>query len=155
MEQESKYSDRFGVPHRVLRLHDDFFGALGRVAALAAIVELRLSDLVVTWGNQQKDTGAPVKRLAGRFDEIVRERRAAGLTVRDEMVDAVVYAVAVLEERNELLHSLWPAEDLGWRNKRLGPLTTTHKGLADVQQVIGRLCAASDKLYDFLSSPID
>ena len=50
--------DPFGIPARVLSLSDDFYGALGRVAALGALVELRFSDVVVQWGGRSRRSGS-------------------------------------------------------------------------------------------------
>ena len=43
------FVDEFGLPRHVLSKSDDFYAALGRVAAVAAIVELRMSDVVELW----------------------------------------------------------------------------------------------------------
>lgn len=146
--------DAFGVPGRVLSLSDEFYGALGRVAALGALVELRLSDVVVLWGKDPHDTGRFVQQLASRFEEIKKSRAEAGQAVPDGLVRAVHAARVAMKERNELLHSLWQGEELGWRNSRGGSVSTTYIGLPAVREVIGRLVGAVDGLGAYLYSPI-
>lgn len=147
--------DTFGVPGRVLSLSDEFFGALGRVAALGAVVELRVSDIVVLWGKNSEDAGQNMGRLARRFKEIAKSRVEAGQDVPAQLTTAIKSASAVMKERNELLHSLWPREDSGWRNRREGTLPTHFVGIADVLEVIDRLVKAIDALGWYLRSPID
>ena len=149
------WSDRFGIPRNVLNLTDDFYGGLGRVAALASIVELRLSNVVAQWGGRREDDGQPVNALKKRFKAIEEERRGANKEMPDALSAAVVSATDALQERNEVLHSLWPREDSGWRNRPTGTVTTTYQGVEDLQGVIERLLAASDALFLFLRSPID
>jgi hypothetical protein len=147
--------DAFGVPGRVLGLSDEFYGALGRVAALGALVELRMSDVVVLWGRDQSDTGKLMKQLTDRFKAIRNERLKAGKHVPDGLAKAVAAAVAVMLERNELLRSLWPGEEKGWRNRSTGSVPTKYIGLSDVTAVIARLVDAVDGFRPYLSSPID
>lgn len=147
--------DAFGVPGRVLSLSDEFFGALGRVAALGAIVELRVSDIVVLWGKNAQDAGQNMAQLTRRFREIAKTRAEARHEVPDGLITAINTARAAMKERNELLHSLWPREDLGWRNRREGTLPTQYIGIDDVREVISRLVIAVDSLGRYLRSPID
>ena len=145
--------DAFGVPGRVLRVSDVFYGALGRVAALGAVVELRMSDVVVLWGRETSDAGGFMQHLADRFKEIKKVRISAGQDVPDGLIRAVANAKVAMNERNELLHSLWPGEAIGWRNRRSGAISTTYVGLSAVCEVIGRLVSASDELGQYLYSP--
>ena len=147
--------DAFGVPGRTLSLSDEFYGALGRVAALGALVELRLSDVVTLWGKNPKDTGQFMQHLTDRFKEIKTSRIKAGQVVPDGLVRAVSAAKAVMKERNELLHSLWPGENIGWRNRPGGSVPTKYVGLPSVRKVVGRLVKAVDGLGPYLYSPID
>ena len=109
----SKLNDAFGVPSNVLRLSDQFYGGLGRVAALGAIVELRMSDIVVLWGGETSDAGKPIHYLMGRFREITKARRDADQDVPEGLNRVVAEARAVMKERNELIHSLWPGNSDG------------------------------------------
>jgi hypothetical protein len=147
--------DAYGVPGRVLGLTDEFYGALGRIAALGALVELPMSDIVVQWGRETCDTGAFMQHLTGRIEEITKARRKAGQDVPPGLAPAVKDARSAMDERNQLLHSLWPSEDAGWRNRRDGTEPTEYVGLPALREVIGRLVEAVDGLVPFLYSPIE
>lgn len=110
--------DRYGVPGRMLNLSDAFYGAPGRVAALGALVELRMSDIVVLWGRETSDTGVFMQHLTDRFREIKKSRLDVVQDIPEGLIQAVADAKSVMKERNELLHGLWPGEDIGWRNRR-------------------------------------
>jgi hypothetical protein len=77
----SELGDAYSVPSNVLRLSDEFYGGLGRIAALGAIVELRMSDIVVLWGREDADTGQQMRLLVDRFREIKKARLDAGQDV--------------------------------------------------------------------------
>lgn len=147
--------DAHGVPGRVLNLTDDFYGALGRIAALGALVELRMSDIVVLWGREPSDTGAFMQQLTDRIDEIIKARRKAEQHVPPGLAPAVKVARSAMDERNQLLHSLWPREDAGWRNRPNGTEPTEHVGLPALQKVIVRLVEAVDGLGHSLYSSIE
>jgi len=146
--------DPYGVPGRVLNLSDEFFGALGRVAALGALIELRMSDIVVLWGGEQNDTGEFMQHLSDRTKEITQARMKAELEVPDGLAPAVKAARSAMNERNTLLHSLWPGEDMGWRNRPRGPEPTDCVGVEALKAVIDRLVVAVDGLGPFLRSPV-
>lgn len=147
--------DAHGVPGRVLNLTDDFYGALGRIAALGALIELRMSDIVTLWGREPSDTGAFMQQLTDRIDEIIKARCKAGQEVPERLAPAVKTARLAMDERNQLLHSLWPREDAGWRNRPNGTEPTKYVGLPALQKVIVRLVQAVDGLGHFLYSPIE
>jgi len=147
--------DDFGVPRRMLNLSDDFYGGLGRVAALGALVELRLSNVIVLWGNDASDEGQPIHHLSKRFKKIRTARIEAGYEFPAGLTDAVAAATDAMAERNELLHSMWPAETSGWRNRPGGTTTTRYAGVPAVREVIGRLVAAVEGLGPYLRSPFD
>ncbi|HWL41784.1 MAG TPA: hypothetical protein VNQ73_02485 [Ilumatobacter sp.] len=147
--------DAYGVPGRMLGLTDEFYGALGRIAALGALVELRMSHIVVQWGGETSDTGALMQQLTGRTGEIIKARHKAGQDVPSGLAPAVKAARSAMDERNQLLHSLWPREDAGWRNRPNGTKPTEYVGLPALRDVIGRLVEAVDGLGHFLYSPIE
>jgi hypothetical protein len=147
--------DSYGVPGRTLNLTDDFYGALGRIAALGALIELRMSDIVVQWGRETSDAGAFMQQLTDRIDEIIKARRKAKQVVPPGLTPAVKTARSAMDERNQLLHSLWPNEDAGWRNRPNGTEPTEYVGLAALRDVIGRLVEAVDGLGHYLYSPIE
>ena len=105
------------MPRRILNLSDDFYGGLGRVAALGALVELRLSNVIVLWGHDANDEGKPIHHLSKRFESIRKARIEAGYEFPVGLIDAVATATDAMAERNELLHSMWPGEASGWRNR--------------------------------------
>jgi hypothetical protein len=148
-------ADSYGVPGRTLNLSDEFYGALGRIAALSAIIELRLSNVVVLWGKDQSDEGMQAGQLCERFKVIKRERTKAGLEMPDGLSKAVSAGSAAIRERNEVLHSLWPADDLGWRNRPGETAATKFKGVAALKGIIGRMVKAVDGFEPYLRSPID
>lgn len=155
MTDASGLGDAYGVPGNVLRLSDEFYGGLGRIAALGAIVELRMSDIVVLWGREDADTGQQMRFLVDRFREIKKARFDAGQDVPEGLVRAVAAARAAMDERNELIHSLWPGEDIGWRNRRGGSVPTVHLGVPALRDVIGNLLRASEGLGRYLYSPTE
>lgn len=130
-------------------------GALGRVAALGALVELRLSNIVRSWGGQPEDEGQLMDHLYKRFKEIKAERQAAGLSTPDGLSEAVTAARRVMRKRNALLHSMWPSETTGWRNRPSGPVPTEAAGIDSVREVIDELVATVEALGQYLYSPID
>lgn len=151
----SELGDAYGVPNNVLRLSDEFYGGLGRIAALGAIVELRMSDIVVLWGREDADTGQQMRFLVDRFREIKKARIDAGQDVPELLVRAVDDAHVAMKQRNELIHSLWPGEDIGWRNRPGGSVPTVHLGVPALRDVIGHLLRASEGLGRYLYSPTE
>jgi len=81
--------------------------------------------------------------------------RKAGWAVNDKRNPAVKAARSAMDERNQLLHSLWPREDAGWRDRPSGTVPTEYVGLPALRDVIGRLVEAVDGLGHFLYSPIE
>lgn len=148
-------NDRFGVPGNVLTLPDDFYGALGRIAAVGALVELNVSHIVVMWGNDQADAGRLMSHLSKRFKTIKRARIAAKLEMPGALVRAIAAAESAMHKRNEVLHSLWPHEDLGWRNRPEGTELTEPVGIDALCAVIAELVAALDGLREHVRSPIE
>jgi hypothetical protein len=147
--------DRFGVPGNVLKLPDDFYGALGRVAAVGALVELNVSYIVVLWGNDQADAGRLMSHLSKRFKAIERARMAARLEMPDALVRAMAAAESAMHKRNEVLHSLWPQEDFGWRSRPEGAVLTEPVGIDALCAVIAELVAALDGLREHVRSPVE
>jgi hypothetical protein len=58
-----------------------------------------------------------------------------------------------MKQRNELIHSLWPGEDIGWRNRPGGSVPTVHLGVPALGAVIERLLRAIEGLGLYLYSP--
>lgn len=61
-----------------------------------------------------------MSHLSKRFKAIKRARIAAKLETPDALVRAIAAAESAMNKRNEILHSLWPHEDFGWRNRPEG-----------------------------------
>lgn len=139
----------------VLRLSDEFYGGLGRVAALGAIVELQISNIVVFWGREDADTGKSMSHLMRRFKKIKKARLDAGLDVPKGLVEAVNKAHAAMDQRNELIHSLWPSEEYGWRNRPGERVSTDHLGVPALKAVIELLLGAIEGLGRYMYSPSD
>lgn len=107
--------DSFGLLARVLGLHDEaFYGAVGRVACLAAVVEdqLRTTLQSLRRSGQHSFAGTPAGQLLRMLRKDVKASR--GRTEERERVTVYLDRVAAaLLARNELLHSLWPAQQDG------------------------------------------
>jgi hypothetical protein len=147
--------DAYGLPVGVLGVSDEFYGGLGRIAALGAVVELRMSDIVVMWGGDDVTTGQQMGRLVSRFKAIKKARLAAGQDVPEGLFRAVAEANDAMKARNELIHSLWPGEEIGWRNRPGGSVPTVHLGVPALREVIAHLLRASEGLGRYLYSPTE
>jgi hypothetical protein len=120
-------TDSFGVPDRLLGPHtDEFYACVGRVVTLSALLEERLRVLV---RQQVSVTDAPAKLGRMQVSTMIR----TGLAQLDAFIDEpsrslagkfFARAIWVMEERNHVVHNLWPAQDegphLGWRSARGG-----------------------------------
>lgn len=117
-------TDAFGVPEYVLGSHDDqFYGAVGRVACLAAVIEERLRVLLQTLrhANQAAFSKMPV----GKVLVSLRSDTSRVASTDRECQIVTTYlgdASEAFQGRNDVLHSLWPAQDDGtWFRHRLDP----------------------------------
>jgi hypothetical protein len=160
--ESSSYAelDGYGVPANCLRLSDQFYGALGRVAALGALVESRMSDVIVGWTSSTDLAGRRMSDLVARFQQIRNERQDVPL----QLIDLVADADAAMKERNILIHSVWPSEDAGWKHEArivkktvvvrpYATVSTAGEGLSDIVAVIGRLAAVIRPLGNYVSAP--
>jgi hypothetical protein len=120
-------ADKFGLPESMFGfIDDDFAGALGRVAMVGALVESKLDMLVASLDNRTQShfAGEPIARQLATARKLLRgpiparpslskeERKHIGLLL--DQVEAVMW------QRNEVLHSVWPQPNLsaglGWRH---------------------------------------
>jgi len=118
-------TDSFGVPDRLLGPHtDEFYACVGRVVTLSALVEDRLRVLV---GQQVGLTVAPAKLAKMDPSTLVRAGLAHMVAFIDEPSrsladDFFARAKWAMEERNHIVHNLWPAQEagslFGWRSAR-------------------------------------
>jgi hypothetical protein len=115
-------SDRYRVPGRFFRdVPEDFYGLVGRVAMLSALLEDRLHVLycALAGAHQDKLAGESgtrlVKECRERLDRLRDEHRAEAAAFLDR-------AQAALNRRHEVVHSLWPFTEgpdaRGWRDTR-------------------------------------
>jgi len=115
--------DRFGVPNRFFGPHPgEFYGMIGRITCLSALLEHQLLVAYQTMTNSMQDEH--VRLSAGQL--LDRAQREVS-TVRDSgakqtLQDYLNRVGAALRLRNDFIHSLWPAQDgerlLGWRPSR-------------------------------------
>lgn len=111
-------TDRYGVPNRMFgEVPEGFYGLVGRIALLAALLEDRLHVLFCVLDQ------APQDRLAGESrTKLIKECRGRIDSVRDERQwrEFLNRAEAALHSRHAVLHSLWPFAQAqgvrGWRN---------------------------------------
>lgn len=113
-------SDRWGVPPGMFgAVDEDFYGLVGRVALVAALLEDRLHVLfcALSFAPQDRlagETGTTlIKECTKRLDRFPAERRG-------EAAALLADAEAALRKRHEVVHSLWPftgsSPVRGWRN---------------------------------------
>lgn len=105
---------------------DDFYGLIGRVALVATLLEDRVLGLLWALDNEPQATyaGLAATRLAPMIRQRVeRHADALGGALVADIESALVQALGVLEDRNALVHSLWPQPTMekaqGWRPKRV------------------------------------
>lgn len=154
--------DAFGVPGRMLNLSDDFYAALGRVAAIGALVDLKMSDLIRAWTKSDEISGQALRYQLEQFEQLRKERS----DVPDRLIDAVAEIDAAMKQRHTLIHGIWPGETIGWLNvarkvrkrkvvRPAGSMPNEVVGVEDVKAVIRRLVAAVDGVVPFISSPVN
>lgn len=112
--------DRFGVPIKIFGEHEeDFYGALGRVAALSALIEQQALGIFQTMTNspQNEYTQPAASQL------IKKACKALNPVGDDENKKTLLRYFtdigAALPKRNDYIHNLWPAQPgnrlFGWR----------------------------------------
>lgn len=120
-------SDRFGVPETLFGpVHDDFYGLVGRIALLSALLEDRVMTMLHSLDTNPHPTyaGLSASRIAPKIrDRVERHAQALGKELVEEVEEALTASITVLDERHALIHSLWPNPTLekaqGWRSKRV------------------------------------
>lgn len=154
-------TDRFGVPGKVFGAHDeDFFSALGRVAALSALVEHQALGTFQTMTNalQSEHSQLPAGQL-------IEKACKALLPINDDQDKQTLQRYfkdvsAALRERNDYIHNLWPAQPgdrlFGWRHSRVKnapadkqyeSLETTMDELRDFILRLVELIQRRDRVY--------
>jgi hypothetical protein len=141
-------TDDFGVPLNIMGRHrEEFFSILGRIVALAAILE---NKILVFYqylvGRRQDDhTELAVGRLiTNALQELQRLLPAEGDLAKEWLLEAK----KLTAKRNDYVHNMWPAQGdgrlFGWRvpKKKNAPASITTEGtLEEMRDDLGRLVA--------------
>jgi hypothetical protein len=142
--------DGYHLPHGILGRHpDEFYGAVGRVVCVCAVIEDQVTTLRHTLAglSQGERTHEPVDRQI----KVARSH----LPVLDDSARLLVgqyldAAAAAFRHRNELVHSSFPAQPDGrlWGHRPTrdrmvtdGRADTVETSLGELLEFIGRLAA--------------
>lgn len=116
-------TDRFGIPDSIFGIHgDDFYGGIGRVAVLSALIEHQALGILQTMTSslQSEHSRLPANQLIDKACKTLNsindcESRTVLLSYFNDIE-------AALRRRNDYIHSLWPAKPegrlYGWRAGR-------------------------------------
>lgn len=111
--------DRFGVPPNLMGRHpEEFFSILGRIVALAAILENKILVFYqyLVGRRQDEHTGLFVGQLIANALQQLHRLPPAD---RDLAEQFLLEAKAITDMRNDYVHNLWPAQGdgslFGWR----------------------------------------
>lgn len=140
--------DSYGMPERIFGSHpEDFYGAVGRIAGLSALLEQQLAAVrhSLARAPQGKFTHQPISKEIQTAHELVDSLPAER---RPLVSDYLGRAKAAINCRNDVVHSAFPAqasgELIGHRPDRVktvtdGGATWTKTSLADLRDLIGQL----------------
>jgi hypothetical protein len=111
--------DRFGVPPNLMGRHpEEFFSILGRIVALAAILENKILVFYqyLVGRRQDEHTGLFVGQLIANALQQLHRLPPADRELAEEFL---LEAKAITDKRNDYVHNLWPAQGdgrlFGWR----------------------------------------
>lgn len=155
-------TDSFGVPDNMFgRVPESFYGAVGRIVALGALVEMRFSGVIAELARLPEESlaGEQVGALRKRFQRLARDRASDGRPLPDRLTALCDEMSRAMERRNALVHSLWPEPKLdearGWRTvsrRRRRPgedyVVWTHTNDADLRSLIAELVRIAKELRD-------
>jgi hypothetical protein len=155
----------FGIPDNVFGVVPEaFYGALGRVAALGALVEMRLGQVVMELERvpETEVAGLQMSQLKDRIETLRKQRAQTARPLPAQLVALVEEAGQAMVRRNELVHSLWSnptlTEAKGWRparkKDRLDEANPVAWVLADepgLQSLIAELVRLARELRDVVS----
>ncbi|MFX0578417.1 hypothetical protein [Nocardia nepalensis] len=142
--------DRFGVPDNMFGpMPEDFYSAVGRVVLIAALLEVKLVDLLNTLDRVPQTTHAG-KHGAELVKSALKSLESTNPALRDQGKTVLVEALDALDRRNDVVHNVWtaPTSDAayGWRavHRRLRsephqPHVGTTMSLTDLSDFIGQL----------------
>jgi hypothetical protein len=145
---ESYDADEFGVPLNLMGPHPEhFFSVLGRIVALAAVLENKLLVFYQYLVGRRQDeyTELSVSRLiVNALQELHRLPPADGALAKEWLLEAK----AITAKRNDYVHNLWPAQGdgklFGWRvpkKKNAAAPITTEGTLEEMRDDLDRLIA--------------
>jgi hypothetical protein len=156
--------DGFGVPNNMLgKVPENFYGLLGRVVSITALMEAKLDDLVGTLTDKVQskfagqDTGRALSMARRMFIFPLAERPSTPYRVAKEALDLLDRVEALAHERNSVVHSVWPGVSLddvrGWRHtpKKQRPDEVTWTTWYETDEIdlvtfINRLATATEEL---------
>ncbi len=158
--------DRYGVPNNMFgRLPEDFYGLIGRIVAISALVENKLGDLVATLSDTVQsthageDSGRAIRNARRLLLFPVAVRPGVPFTVAAQLNELVDRVEGAMRERNDIVHSVWPGASLerarGWRrspkNQRPNDVEWTkwyETTELELVQFIASLANIVDELFD-------
>lgn len=114
-------ADRFGMSERRFGAwDDDFYGAVGRIALLAGLLEDRLDVLYALLDRRDSSSeGKPASQKVEACRKAARRLNESSRLAANDFLDEVSHALGL---RNEVVHSLWPASDsANQRGHRITP----------------------------------
>lgn len=143
-------SDSYAIPPNMFgNIPEEFFGALGRVVMVTALLELRLLDLVTALDHtmQEEHAGEPGRELIRACRTLLPDQDPSLSAEALDMLDRVHDALGM---RNAVVHSLWPspstAAAFGWRpvtkSKRAAagqPFVDINVSLTELQNLVRRM----------------
>ena len=141
-------ADEFGVPVNIMGRHpEDFFSILGRIVALAAVLENKILGFYQYLVGRRQDAYTELsvgQLIADALQELHRLPPNDADLARDWLLEAK----AVTRKRNDYVHNLWPAQGdgrlFGWRMPRKKNATesiTTEGTLEEMRADLNRLVA--------------
>jgi hypothetical protein len=111
--------DRFGVPPNIMGRHpEDFFSILGRIVALAAVLENKVLVFYqhLVGGRQDEHSELGVGQLVTNG---LQELHRLPPADRDLAKEWLLEAQVMTAKRNDYVHNMWPAQGdnrlFGWR----------------------------------------
>lgn len=143
--------DQYGVPDNMFgHVPEEFYGMIGRVVMVAAVLEMRLWDLATNLDghDRQKHAGKSAKQLEEVCRPLLAEQQDPVL--REQGDHLLVRVREALNDRNDVVHRLWPStrldEAFGWRPVRStlrdvphGSTRAVRKAAPDMRRLIVRL----------------
>jgi hypothetical protein len=112
--------DAYGIPSSFFgSVSDEFYGMVGRVVLVAALLEDRL--LCLLWALDRAPQPTHAGKLRSELMTLCREKASVlSANLRDDMIAFLDDSDRVFDQRNAIVHSVWPDPSLtsarGWRS---------------------------------------